>query len=119
DAPATPAEALELLCYFLRGGIRLGYTSSIEGVRQPIIAFMTRVLVELSLDLLDRDFSRPWLGPHPRIFHRELVENRVFIGARDAFNHVQVLGSRERSQVCEIGGVHHQRVTLPVADRVA
>src|SRR5437016_1241128 len=33
--------------------------------------------VELARDLLHGHLSRPWLGPHPRIFHRELVEDRV------------------------------------------
>src|SRR5438132_11624479 len=80
---------------------------------------MAGVLVELPLHLLDEYFSRPWPGPIPRIFRGELVEKRVFLGARDAFNHVQVLGSREGSQIREIGGVDYQRIAFPMADRVA
>ncbi len=32
---------------------------------------------------------------------------------------MQVLGPPERAQVGEIGGVDHQRISLPMADRVA
>src|SRR5262245_57494330 len=80
---------------------------------------MTGVLPEGPLDFLNGHFSRPRPGPHPRIFHRELVENRVFVGPRDSFTHVQFLVSLERSAVFEIGGVDDQGVTLPMADRVA
>src|SRR5213594_3324486 len=108
----------DLLRCFFRSFCVL-HASSTEGILQPIIRLMTGVFPEWSRDLLYRNFSRPGLGPHPRIFHRELVKNRVLIHTCDPFNHVQILRSREWSPICEIGGVNHQSVALPAADRVA
>src|SRR5436309_9374822 len=104
---------------FLPGGFRVGNASSTEGVLQSIISLVAGVLPERSGDFRHRHFSRPRLGPHPRVLHRELVKNRLVVDACEAFNHVQVLGSRERSLVCEIGGVDDERITLPMANRVA
>src|SRR5205085_5004871 len=95
------------------------HASSTQGVLQPIIPLMTGVLPEWSRDLVNRHFSRPGSDPHPRILHGKLVENGVLAAACDPFSHVQVLGSRERTQICEIGGVDHQSIALPVPDRVA
>src|SRR5262249_49306468 len=97
----------------------LGHASAAEGVFQTIIPLMTGVFPERPVDLLDGHFPRPGLSPHPWIFNRELIKKRVFISARETFNHVQVLCSLERSLICEISGVDNQRVALPTTDRVA
>src|SRR5207247_1230866 len=88
--PLRGRECILLLLCFFRSFCVL-HASSTEGILQPIIRLMTGVFPERPRDLLYRYFSRPGLGPHPRIFHRELVKNRVLIGAREPFNHVQVL----------------------------
>src|SRR5260370_31453930 len=80
---------------------------------------MASVFVELARHLRDGRLARPWFGPHTRIFHRELIEDRFRVDAGEAFDHVQVLGSRKRTQIREIGGVDHQRIALPVAHRIA
>ena len=66
---------------------------------------MTGILVELPINLGNGQFPRPRFAPHSRIFHGELVEDRVFIGAREPLDHMQVLSPLERVQVGEIGGV--------------
>src|ERR1700681_1231309 len=112
-AGRTPCE---LLCSFFCSGCSFGHASATEGILQTVIRLMTGVLVDLARYLRDGHFSRPWSGPHPRIFHRELVANGLGVGAGEAFDHMQVLGSRERTHIREIGGVDHQRVPLPMAD---
>src|SRR5207302_3878088 len=96
-----------------------GHASSTESIRQWIVRLVTRVLVELPTNLGDGQFPRPRFGPHSRIFHGELVEDRVFVGAREPLDHMQILSSPERAQISEIGRVDHQRIGLPMTDRVA
>src|SRR5207247_45325 len=85
--PLRGGECILLLLCFFRSFCVL-HASSTEGILQPIIRLMTGVFPERPRDLLYRYFSRPRPGPHPRIFHRELVKNRVLISAREPFNHV-------------------------------
>jgi hypothetical protein len=73
----------------------------------------------------------PGTGVHVRIIDRGFVLNRVFVNPREAFKRVSGLALRNTSQPsrCDIGrdptlpiavgGVHNQRVTLPVASRVS
>src|SRR6516164_11761969 len=129
-APANITYSLFFIGYLFRfgsssllggllAGFFLGHASAAERVGEAIIRLVTRVLVKLALNLGDRHFSGPRLGPHPRILHRELVEDRLVIDAGEPFDDVQVLGSLEGIQIGEIGGIDHQRVPFPMAHRIA
>ena len=66
----------------------------------------------------------PCRGIRAGIVNRDLVSDRVEVGAREPFDHVQLVG-RRHSQVVdphalvESDGVDHQRVALPVPDRMS
>src|SRR5438105_14826180 len=75
------------------------------------------LLVALPAELL---LDGPGLGPHGRIFDRNLVGERLRPGARPALNEVQVLArAKEIGLRTEIGHVDDERVALPMAARVA
>src|SRR5262245_46388881 len=75
------------------------------------------LLVALPGELL---LDGPWAGPDGRIFDRDLVREGLWPGARPTFNQVQVLARPlEIGLWTEVGDVHHQRVPLPMAARVA
>src|SRR5579862_9144847 len=93
-----PRSRIPLLSCLFRG-FRIGHASSAESVLQPIIRLVAGVFVELARHLRHGQLARPWFGPHPRVFHGEFVEDRFRVHAGEAFDHVQVLGSRERTQI--------------------
>jgi hypothetical protein len=70
--------------------------SGAEHVFHREIPFMTGVLEDRTVDLLHEDFSGPWSRKGVGIVDRELIEERALIGAREAFDHSQMLaGSPE------------------------
>jgi len=61
----------------------------------------------------------PGLRPHRRILDRNLVIERLRVGAREALDDMQVLvGSSVVALGAEIGDVDDQRITLPATARV-
>ena len=81
---------------------------------------MARVLVDQLVGLRHRDRRAPFRRPRRGIVDRELVLQRVRIDAAEALDQVQVLRrAAEPGLLREVGGVHHERVAFPVADRIA
>src|SRR5262249_50694553 len=75
------------------------------------------LLIALLRELL---FDGPGPGPHGRILDRDHVFESLWPGARPALGEAQVLArALEISLRTEVGHVHHKRVALPVATRVA
>src|ERR1700722_19058056 len=75
------------------------------------------LLVALPAELL---LDRPGLGPHGRIFDRDLVGEALRPGAGPALDEMQVLARTEDVGLrAEVGHVDHQRVAVPVAARIA
>src|SRR3974390_418722 len=98
-----------LCVFFLRPG-------AAEDVGQTVIAFMTGKLINRAKGRPHRQLHAPGLGPRGRIFHRELVQDRVLAGAREALHHVEILArSAEVGLAREIRGGHNERVALPAA----
>src|SRR5207253_208187 len=59
-------------------------------------------------------------GPGGGIFGGELVRDRIVCTAREAFHQMQLLaGSSEGASSSEIGRVNHQRIAVPMANRVS
>src|SRR5579863_489540 len=93
----------------------------------PVIAFAAFLLSEFEARLRDavkRHADLPGLAIRFGIFNSGLVIDRVRRGARIALDHVERLAVRMPRRVeprlgPEIGHVDHQRVALPVADRIA
>src|SRR5262249_40395159 len=64
------------------------------------------------------NFRRPWLRPHGRITDSELVEQRVGVGPREAFDQVSIRrGAGEVRLTLEILCLDDERIALPMAAR--
>ena len=81
---------------------------------------MAGVLVDPGVAGRPDVLSAPWRGPDVGILDRELVEQRVGVDPGEAFHDMKIASrAPEGRRVVEVGGVAHERVALPVADRVA
>src|SRR5579863_6864490 len=81
---------------------------------------MAGPLVHWPLLLTPGNLRGPWFIPCGGIFHRELVNEPVRRVAREALDEMQLFtGPPKSGQVGEIRGVHHQRIALPMAHRIA
>src|SRR5207244_10236327 len=75
-----------------------------------------RLIVLPGIFLLDS----PWFHPRARVFYCDGVLERVWTGARPAFNQMPVLaGSHKVGLGTEIGDIDHQRVAFPASARIA
>jgi hypothetical protein len=91
-----------------------------EDAGQGVIRLVTRVFVDRILTLQHRKRCCPRSRPHGRIVDREFVEERVGVGAREAFDKMHVrAGAREARLAFEIRRVNHQGITLPAAARIS
>src|SRR5687768_16193966 len=70
---------------FLRGA------SVLEHVRQPVVCLVTGVLVEALVYPAHAHGGAPGPRPDRRIIDGEFVQQRIAIGACEAFNEMQVL----------------------------
>src|SRR5205807_2713487 len=85
--------------------------------RIPLVA---GPLVDRPLRLRHRNLCGPRFGPGGGIFGGELVRDRIVGTAREAFHQMQLLaGSSEGASSSEIGRVNHQRIAVPMANRVS
>src|SRR4029077_12825453 len=81
---------------------------------------MTGPLVDRPLGFRHRNLRGPRLGPRRGIFGSELVRDLIVGIAREALHQVQFLPrSSESASSSEIGRIDHQRIALPMADRVS
>jgi hypothetical protein len=107
----------------LLGGLFRGLlcdASSSEDASHGVIPLVTGVFVDGIPTLAHRNHCCPRSCPHRRIFDSELVEERVSVGAREAFDQVRVrAGVWQAGFAFEIRRVDNQRVSLPVATRVS
>src|ERR1700693_2197202 len=89
-------------------------------VDHGIVALVTGVLVKVIRYRHESRLCCPGSCKRRRVVDREPVENRIRADAREPFDHVQVLtGSPEPGLAGEISRVYHQRVALPVANRIS
>ena len=98
----------------LRGPL-LFCASAREGVVQPVIPFVARVLEYRARILPPRHLGRPGPRPRRRILDRELITDRLLVDAREALGQPHVLA---RALKCELVGeirrFDNQRLALPV-----
>src|SRR5262249_4706909 len=100
------------------------HAPSVQQSRQAVVPLDAAWLVidpvllfALSGELL---FHDPWTGPHSRIFDQDLVRKSLWPGACPALDQVQVLARPEHVGLgTEVGHIDHERVTLPMAARIA
>src|SRR5262249_38985842 len=97
---------------------------SVQQPRQAVIPFDAARLVVDSVLLAalpgELLLGGPGLGPHGRIFDRDLVGKRLWPGARPPLDQVQVLArAKEIGLRTEVGDVDDERIALPMAARVA
>src|SRR5262249_18001821 len=94
-------------------GARTGKDAS-----QSVISFVTGVFVDRIVPLRHRNHGGPWSRPRARVVDRELVEERIGVGARKALDQVRVrTGSCKARLALEIFRLHNERSPLPVAAR--
>ena len=93
---------------------------------EAVVALMTRKLVDQVRAPLHEELRRPRPRPDRGIGDRVFVEQRIFLAEGEPLDQREVRptaqGARSADQVVfpvEADGVDHQRVTLPVATRVA
>src|SRR5580698_8221754 len=91
-----------------------------ENGPQGVIAFVTSVLVNWAVARNQGKSRTPGFRECRRIVNRKLIDDRLRVGASKTYDQMQVrIGPMEAGVFGEIGGVDHQRLTLPMADRVA
>ena len=80
---------------------------------------MTGVLVDARVGRGPDVLATPRLCPHRRVVDRELIEERLGVNPRKALDDMQVPRRRAESRrVGEVRRVDHERVALPVTDRI-
>src|SRR5579864_655005 len=91
-----------------------------EDPRESVISLVAGVLIDRAVAFDHRDHRAPGPGKGFRIVYSEFVKNGVRSRAHEAFGETHILSrSAEPSLVGEIGGLHHQRVGIPAAARIA
>src|SRR3989442_3803277 len=102
------------------GRLRFKSASAAKDAGQRVVAFMTSVLVQRFFSSEPRVLPRPQPIPCCRIFDRETVQDRLVAGAREPFDHLQVLArSAELRLVGEVGRLDDERVAFPSASGIA
>src|SRR5262249_23233859 len=106
------------LCRYLLSSFLFG-SSTGEDTCYSIISFVTGVLVKWGRDLFHGNFAGPGFRPRRWIVDRELIQERVFIGACEALDDTQVLTRSSESRfVAEIRGFDDKGFTLPMTARI-
>src|SRR5262245_43502810 len=94
-----------------------------QNSRHGVIAFVTGVFEHMLLGTAEGNLSGPGLRVEDRIIHLEGVVDHVIRNAPESLGHLALVGNREGSHplmaYAEITRDDDQRVTFPVADRVA
>src|SRR4051794_11617736 len=94
-------------------------TRGAQDVRQAVVALVASVLVNGTLRLQERHFSRPRPGPGRGVVHGEGVGDGVGPDAREALRHLDGRGRiPEAHAIVEVRRFDDERVALPVAARV-
>src|ERR1041385_8552697 len=121
---AAPTKAtMELknrLFFFISSLLRLAATqpdSVVFKVGMALVFEQRRILVRVAMQV---HANRPRPGKRLRIGHGGFVLHHVGAGARVALHHFQrgavmIPGGVKPSLIVEIGDVHHQRVSVPMA----
>src|SRR3989304_1751012 len=112
-------------------GVGAGVTGSRAALRLSDVVFLPPV-VPLADEFLDLEIwtpgkiesNGPWPRVGPRIIDRDFDVKIVQARARDSFDHVHLVGMRmaliiNPGSFIEANGIHNQRITFPVADRVS
>src|SRR5271170_1634278 len=90
-----------------------------KNVRHGVVPFVTGVFKNRTCGRDKRVFHRPILRESGGVVDSDPVQDRVGVHPPKPFDDMQVLSrSAESSLVGEIGSVHHQRVAVPMANRV-
>src|SRR5579864_4741389 len=81
---------------------------------------MTRVLVHCLVGGCPRILASPRPRPRVRVLDGERVQQRVGVEPREPLSNPEVVArSAEPRLIREVGGLYHESVALPMADRVA
>src|ERR1022692_1998040 len=107
--------ALDLGRFFL-----LSQSRALQNILHRVIPFVTSVFINGSDRGRPTVLAGPRLGPGCGVVDREAIQKGLIVHAREALDHVQVLGrSAEPRLVREIRGVHHEGVAFPVPHGVS
>src|SRR5258708_31850444 len=117
----TASRRTSLLGCLLRGrGVLFGNAGAAQGVRQRIVPLVAREFIDRPTHLGHENLGAPGFVPGRGIVNGEWIQNGFLAGTRETLHHVQFLArTPERTTWSEVGGVHHQRVALPMAPRVS
>ena len=89
------------------------------GCPERVVGLVTGVLVDARVGRGPDVLATPRLCPHRRVVDRELIEERLGVNPRKALDDMQVPRRRAESRrVGEVRRVDHERVALPVTDRI-
>ena len=118
-ADYLPNERLSsILCSSCRLFLKRSGTGENSG--HPEIALVAGVFINGTLGLAHGNRATPGSNKCSGVIHREFVDEGVRINARKTLDDVQILcGISVGRFVREIGGVHNQRIALPMAPRIA
>src|SRR5262245_45262246 len=100
--------------------IRFPPTRATQDVLQRIVVLVAGVFINRFICCRPRVLTRPWPRPSCRIFDRKAIQQRIRGDARESLDHMHVFGRPSEScLVCEVRRVDDERLSFPVADRVA
>ena len=104
-----------LRCRSFRGA------SAGQYVDDSVVAFAAGVFKHGSINVAQGNNRGPGLRPSSRVVNRELILDRLGIEPRETLGDFQGLrvGVLKRGASPEIGGLHNQRVALPMPPRIA
>ena len=99
----------------------------VNGAHQPAIAFMAGILQDrLTFVLRQRHRKRPWRRPRFRIIDRDLIKQRIRLGAGEALDQAERVAHGDVAPVTagpesavEVGGFDDERITIPAAAGIA
>jgi len=95
-------------------------SSAAQHVAERVVAFVTRVLVDVLVGGVPRILSAPRFLPRLRIVDGETIEQGVGVHARKPLDDMQLFArALELCLVREVRGIDDERIALPVPNGVA
>ena len=95
-------------------------TVDLEESGHAVVPFVTRVLVQRSVVLIQRDVRRPRLGPRGWIVDSKAIIDQVRASPREPLDQVQVLGRSLKLRLrVEVRRFNDEGLPLPVTTRIA
>src|SRR5579863_7877822 len=109
------------------GGTLVLGTGCLEYALHGVVSLVTRVFIQRGVALHHRNRCRPRFGKRGWIVHGDLIVDGIRIGAREALDQMEMrsfaiaIRHAEAGHVPigEVGHIHHQRIALPMASRIA